>query len=219
MGISIKNDEVEALARQLASKHGKGPDRDRPRRTPRKGRARGRRADAVGKAGADPGASGEGRQDGPSGRQVILRRDQRRIGAPVIVVDASAIVGIMAEESDSRDLSERLQALPSGPGQRIVSTETVWEAAVAMARLWRIERPQGFFEVGEFLKAAQVMPIAPDMAITTPAVEASERYGMGGGRPGILNLGDCFSYATAKHLKARLLFKGDDFSRTDVAPA
>jgi ribonuclease VapC len=137
----------------------------------------------------------------------------------VIVVDASAIIGIMAEEDESQDLAERLQALPAGPGRRFASTVTVWEAGVALARLWQIERPQGFFEVGEFLDAAQVTPIAPDMAITKLAVEAAERYGLGGGRPGVLNMGDCFSYATARHLGARLLFKGDDFSRTDIEAA
>ena len=41
----------------------------------------------------------------------------------------------------------------------------------------------------------------------------------GGGRPGIPNMGDCFSYATARHFGARLLFKGDDFRRTDIEPA
>ncbi len=137
----------------------------------------------------------------------------------MIVVDASAIVGIMADEDDSRGLAERLQALPAGPDRRFASTVTVWEAAVAMARLWRIERSQGFFEVAEFLQAAEVTPVAPDMTITTLAVAAAERYGMGGGRPGILDLGDCFSYATAKHLNAALLFKGEDFSRTDIAVA
>ena len=66
---------------------------------------------------------------------------------------------------------------------------------------------------------SEIDPIAPDTTITALAIDASERYGMGGVRPGILNLGDCFSYGTARHLKARLLFKGDDFGRTDIEPA
>jgi ribonuclease VapC len=99
----------------------------------------------------------------------------------MIVVDASAIVGIMAEESDSRDLAARLQALPAGAGRRFASTVTIWEAALAMARLWRIDRQQGFFEVAEFLKVTQITPLPPDMAISTLAVAAAERYSMGGG--------------------------------------
>lgn len=77
----------------------------------------------------------------------------------------------------------------------------------------------GLALVEEFLAPAAIEPIAPDMTITALAIEAAERYGNGVGYPGILNLGDCFSYATAKHLKAALLFKGDDFSRTDIAAA
>jgi ribonuclease VapC len=137
----------------------------------------------------------------------------------VIVVDASAIVGIMAEEGDSEALAARLQALPPGLDRRYASTVTIWEAACALARIWSIDRAEAFAEVREFLNVAEIAPVAPDIAITALAVEAAERFGRGSGRPGILNLGDCFSYATARHLKARLLFKGDDFSRTDIEAA
>lgn len=78
---------------------------------------------------------------------------------------------------------------------------------------------RAFELVDLFCRLAAIDPIAPDMAITALAVEAAERYGLGGGRPGILNMGDCFSYATARHLKARLLFKGADFGLTDIEPA
>lgn len=137
----------------------------------------------------------------------------------MIVVDASAIVGILAEEGDSQDLASRLQSSPAGSGLRQASAVTIWEAASALARIWRIQPTEAFSEVREFLDVGLIEPIAPDMTITALAIEAAERYGMGPGRPGVLNLGDCFSYATAKHLKARLLFKGDDFGRTDIKPA
>ena len=137
----------------------------------------------------------------------------------MIVVDASALVAILAEESDSEAFAERLAASPAGPGRRFVSTVSIWEAACALARIWRIDRVSGLGELNEFLRAAGMEPVAPDMAITALAIEAAERFGNGPGYPGILNLGDCFSYATAKHLGAALLFKGDDFGRTDVTPA
>ncbi|WNJ88437.1 type II toxin-antitoxin system VapC family toxin [Bosea sp. 685] len=105
------------------------------------------------------------------------------------------------------------------PSRRFVSTVSIWEVACAVARLKNCDRRLGLRLVDDFAKAIEIAPVAPDMAITALAVEAAERYGMGGGRPGILNLGDCFSYATARHLKARLLFKGDDFSRTDIEAA
>ncbi|WP_293474434.1 type II toxin-antitoxin system VapC family toxin, partial [Phenylobacterium sp.] len=40
-----------------------------------------------------------------------------------------------------------------------------------------------------------------------------------GNHPARLNLGDCFAYALAKHLDAPLLYKGDDFAKTDVRSA
>lgn len=96
---------------------------------------------------------------------------------------------------------------------------TLWEAACAVARIDKVNFERGFQLIERFCQLSGIEPIAPDMAITALAVEAAQRYGRGPGRPGILNLGDCFSYATAKHLGAALLFKGDDFSRTDIRAA
>ncbi|HEY5796890.1 MAG TPA: type II toxin-antitoxin system VapC family toxin [Bosea sp. (in: a-proteobacteria)] len=135
----------------------------------------------------------------------------------MIVTDASAIVSILMPEYDGAALAERLARCLSS--QRFVSTVSIWEAASAIGRLKSCDRRLGLSLVTRFMEALEIAPVAPDMAITALAIDASERYGLGGGRPGILNLGDCFSYATAKHLKARLLFKGDDFSHTDIEPA
>jgi len=48
------------------------------------------------------------------------------------------------------------------------------------------------------------------------AVEASARYGKGHGHPAQLNVGDCLSYACAIASGAPMLFKGRDFSKTDL---
>jgi ribonuclease VapC len=61
-----------------------------------------------------------------------------------------------------------------------------------------------------------VVPITEEVAHI--AVVAFERYGKGRGRAK-LNFGDCLTYACAKAHGARLLFKGDDFTRTDIATA
>jgi ribonuclease VapC len=137
----------------------------------------------------------------------------------VIVLDASAIVAILVDEGDGDALLQKLADSEAGSGKRFASSVTIWEAACAIARIDHVSRPRALTIVQKFLAAAGVEPVAPDMAITALAVEAAERYGMGPGLPGILNLGDCFSYATAKHLDARLLFKGEDFGRTDIAAA
>lgn len=52
---------------------------------------------------------------------------------------------------------------------------------------------------------------------TSPSLH-SLPYGRGR-HPARLNLGDCFAYALAKALDAPLLFKGDDFLKTDIVPA
>jgi len=51
------------------------------------------------------------------------------------------------------------------------------------------------------------------------AADAAVRYGRGSGHKARLNFGDCLSYAIAKHLNVPLLYKGDDFSHTDIESA
>ena len=62
-----------------------------------------------------------------------------------------------------------------------------------------------------------VVPITEEIAHL--AVAAFERYGKGHGHRARLNFGDCLSYACAKSHGAALLFKGDDFSHTDIVRA
>jgi len=135
----------------------------------------------------------------------------------VIVVDASALVAMMQREPEGEQLAAVLETF--GRSGRYASTVSVWEAACAVARLRGCDRSLGFARVSEMLELATIQPVAPDMTITALAAEAAQRYGIGPGYPSILNLGDCFSYATARHLGAALLFKGNDFSRTDIAAA
>jgi uncharacterized protein with PIN domain len=51
------------------------------------------------------------------------------------------------------------------------------------------------------------------------ALSAFARYGKGRGHPAQLNLGDCFAYAVAKNHRRVLLFKGDDFDKTEIRVA
>ena len=62
-----------------------------------------------------------------------------------------------------------------------------------------------------------VMEVSPHIADL--AFDAYRRYGKVGGHGAALNYGDCFSYALAKHLAVPLLFKGGDFSKTDIRSA
>jgi ribonuclease VapC len=72
-------------------------------------------------------------------------------------------------------------------------------------------------DVMEFLGMAGIRVVAIDQADADTALDAFSRYGKGRGHPAQLNLGDCFAYAVTRNRGVPLLFKGDDFSKTDIA--
>ena|SRR5271156_850654 len=74
-------------------------------------------------------------------------------------------------------------------------------------------------DVGEFLELAGVRTAPITDTETHTALAAFSRYGKGRGHPAELNLGDCFAYAMAKNAQATLLFKGEDFDKTDILSA
>ena len=82
----------------------------------------------------------------------------------------------------------------------------------------RCERDRDRTEVEQLLLALRVEVMPFDQHQLHWALEGWRRYGKGR-HPAGLNLGDCFSYGLARALNAPLLFKGDDFAATDVAPA
>jgi ribonuclease VapC len=133
----------------------------------------------------------------------------------LIVVDASAIVAIIAAEPDFEALTDALQRSEAAATSPIA----VYEAALALRRLRKCSVAEAEDEVAEFLAIAgvDVFSLPPEAA--HGALDAFARYGKGGGHPAQLNLGDCFAYAQAKTLNAPLLFKGDDFSATDLTRA
>jgi ribonuclease VapC len=70
----------------------------------------------------------------------------------------------------------------------------------------------------EFLVDATVEIVPVDVEHARAAAAAWRRFGKGR-HPAALNFGDCFSYALARLAGVPLLYKGDDFSQTDVAAA
>lgn len=72
---------------------------------------------------------------------------------------------------------------------------------------------------GAFLAVAGLSVVPVGGITAASALAAFARYGKGRGHPAQLNLGDCFAYAVAYERKTSLLFKGDDFSRTDIPSA
>jgi ribonuclease VapC len=133
----------------------------------------------------------------------------------VIVVDASAIVAMLTREPDADTLVSALAAAGRAETTPVAFYEAV--LGVSRKRQWSIAEAET--HVRDFLSAAgvAVQSIQPETAHV--ALEAFARYGKGRGHPARLNLGDCFIYAQAKVGGASLLYKGQDFSKTDIESA
>ena len=133
----------------------------------------------------------------------------------MIVVDASAIVAVLTREPGADLLLSTLET--AGPAE--TTPVAVYEAVLGVSRKRQWSIAEAETHVRDFLEAAgvAVQPIQPEAAYV--ALEAFARYGKGRGHPARLNLGDCFIYAQAKLGGASLLYKGGDFSKTDVESA
>jgi ribonuclease VapC len=129
-------------------------------------------------------------------------------------LDASALCAMITDEHDAASLSERLHSSQT----RITSPLAIWETVTNVARIMSMEPDWAQGVVDQHLKRSRIEVIAvlPDM--TTLALDAYRRYGKGR-HPAGLNFGDCFAYACAKHHGVPLLYKGNDFSLTDIESA
>jgi ribonuclease VapC len=133
----------------------------------------------------------------------------------VIVVDASAIIAILTDEPGSTLLVAALDKAGGGTTTPIA----IYEATLGLRRKRRRPVAQAERAVMEFLSAARIKIEPVDPTAAHLALEAFDRYGKGNQHPAQLNLGDCFAYAQAKLSGAALLFKGEDFSKTDIESA
>lgn len=125
------------------------------------------------------------------------------------VVDASALVAILAHEPERLDFLKFLIANPSA-----LSPIGYWEAAIAARR---VRGENGMAELDALLSYLNISVIPATAATAIAAIGAEARFGKRTAAK--LNLGDCFAYALATELNAPLLFKGNDFTQTDVTPA
>jgi ribonuclease VapC len=128
-----------------------------------------------------------------------------------MVVDSSAVLAILFNEAERDTFSDALADV----GVRLMSSVNALEAAVVVSSR---KGSSGAMELDLLLHRSEfeVVPFTPDQLRL--ARDAYERYGKGR-HPAGLNLGDCCAYALARHTGEALLFKGDDFTRTDVVPA
>jgi ribonuclease VapC len=130
-------------------------------------------------------------------------------------VDASALVALLAEEADWSIFIEAMRSAPD----KMATEFVLMEAGLALMRIWGSSADATHLRLREYLQVASITlePLTSDMILA--ALQAYQRYGKGSGHPAQLNMGDCLSYGAAKVLNVPLLFKGEDFARTDIRSA
>ena len=129
-----------------------------------------------------------------------------------MIVDTSALVAILRGEADAELF---IDALAAEADPRVSAAMLVETAAVVDAN----RDPVLSRRLDELLEASgvQVEPLTEEHARI--ARQAYRDFGKGSGHAAGLNLGDCFAYALAAATGEPLLFKGNDFSETDLTPA
>ena len=129
-----------------------------------------------------------------------------------MIVDTSAIVAILRKEPEAEAF---VRALKRARTRRLSAASYVEAAIVVDAE----RDPVASARLDQFLTriSAVIEPVTVEQAGVARA--AYRDFGRGSGHPAKLNFGDCFAYALAKTTGEPLLFKGEDFSHTDVAAA
>jgi ribonuclease VapC len=128
------------------------------------------------------------------------------------VVDSSAVIAILRQEThadtylDEIDEAETLR----------MSAANHLEAAVVIDSA---RDPVASRRFDQFIAEARIQVDPVTLSQARIARDAYRDYGKGSGHKASLNFGDCFAYALAKETNEPLLFKGDDFSSTDIASA
>ena len=125
-----------------------------------------------------------------------------------MVIDTSAIAAILFNEPDAAALEGKIADDPV----RLMSAATFLEATIVTEA--RVGDPGGR-EFDLWLHRAEIEILPVDVEQADMARRAWRRFGRGR-HPAGLNYGDCFSYALAATHDEPLLFKGDDFTKTDV---
>lgn len=125
-----------------------------------------------------------------------------------MVVDTSALLAILFEEQDAERFAARLVA-----SRRTIASAVNWLEASIVVEARKGRASMKDFE--SFIAEARIQVVGFDGEQAVIALAAWRRYGKGR-HPAGLNLGDCCAYALSKSSGEPLLYKGDDFAKTDV---
>jgi ribonuclease VapC len=129
-----------------------------------------------------------------------------------MIIDASALIAILRDEPEARTFAKAI----AGTNIRRVSAVNYVEAAAVIDAS---RNPVASRRLDDLFREAQLIIETVTEAQARIAREAYRDFGKGSGHPAGLNFGDCFAYALAKATGEPILFKGDDFSHTDLSPA
>ena len=125
-----------------------------------------------------------------------------------MVIDTSALVAILFAEPDAELFETAIVATPV----RLISAATLIETGIVVEARYGEEGGREL-DLLAYKAALEIVPVTAEQVGL--ARQAFRRFGKGRHRAG-LNFGDCFAYALAKGRGQPLLFKGQDFTRTDV---
>lgn len=126
-----------------------------------------------------------------------------------MIVDPSAVIAILADETDARVFT---RTLASSPDRRMSAASLVELAVVVEGR----RDPVLSGALDAFMRKYRIEVVPFTAAQAALARDAYLRFGRGSGHPARLNMGDCFAYALARDTGEPLLFKGRDFALTDI---
>lgn len=129
-----------------------------------------------------------------------------------MIIDSSVVVAIIKQESGAGDFAGQIERAEKCR----MSTATFLETAIVIDSK---RNPVLSTRLDDFRADADIEFVPVDEAQARIARQAYRDFGKGSGHPARLNFGDCFAYAAAKALDEPLLYKGTDFSHTDVTSA
>lgn len=129
-----------------------------------------------------------------------------------IAVDSSALIAILRTEPEER----RFTVLIADADAAYLSAVSLQECSMVLAG--RHGKAADWRALDEFIQRLSMDVVPHDTELADLAREAFLRFGKGR-HPAALNCGDCASYALAKRRGIPLLFKGNDFARTDIVAA
>ncbi len=125
-----------------------------------------------------------------------------------MVIDSSVVIAILLNEPEAEYFIKLL-----------IDADSLYISAVSIVESSMVieykKGEQGAIQYDALLKTFAPAVVAFDDQQAILARTAWRKYGKGR-HPAKLNFGDCCSYATAKHLNQPLLYKGNDFSQTDI---